>query len=283
MTVAGLVRCALGVAALLVVSGCNRSETPAAEAPPADVVATVNQRFITATQLEAFMELRRQDPANPAAREAALTELIEMRLLAEEASSSGLADPRALAAAQIQEWSFLANLVLSDVARSQPITAEEIQTEYERQIAVTGGTEYKLRHRLYPNQLLAAEAVGQLARGQPFASLSGEAGVGEAGSDLGWVNLAQVPAAFTPALKNLRPGQFSPAPIASEYGWHVIFLEETREFAPPPLEQVEEGIRTALSRRRLEEHMAALRQASQITRQAQDDVVNATAPQDAGP
>ena len=79
---------------------------------------------------------------------------------------------------------------------------------------------------------------------------------------LGWVNLAQVPAGFAESLPAMQPGQFSVAPIATEYGFHVLYLEEVRSFDAPDIESLKDGIRQTLGRRRLEEHMAGLRAAA---------------------
>ena len=127
----------------------------------------------------------------------------------------------------------------------------------DRVAIVTGGR----------RQLGAAQAISRLAEGESIDVVMAEfEGSGTNAGDLGWVNLAQVPGAFGPALRNLGGGEFSAVPIASEYGWHVIYLDAVRDFSAPPLDQVEEGIRRELSRARLERYMDSLRARATIER-----------------
>lgn len=284
-TAAPLVRLAmLGVLAVLLVA-CSGDDDNNSSGPTTDLVmdqpgslagngpsdqrlvARVNQRAITEPQLDAFLEFRRQPLDQPKVRQAALADLVDMLLLVDESQTRGLLSTQAKAALTVQEWSFVANLALSDMARNQPISDQDIQEEYQRQVGLTGGTEYKLQHILVPSQLEAVQLVTRLADGEPFAVLLAELGGSDAnGGDLGWVNLVQVPEGFSPVLKSLQPGEFSPVPISSDYGWHVLLVEDQRSFEPPPLAQIEEGIRNSLSRQRLERHMRNLRQAALIDR-----------------
>ncbi|MEM7707878.1 MAG: peptidyl-prolyl cis-trans isomerase [Pseudomonadota bacterium] len=252
---------------LLVLTGCGGGGGTDSAAPvdAGEVIATVNGNAVTAPQLDAFLEFRRQTLDQPEVRDAALKDLVDMLLLVDETRSSGLLTAEAQAALKVQEWSFLANLALSDMARSQPITDQEITAEYQRQLELTGGTEYKLKHMLVPSQLEGAQLISRLTQGEPFDTLLAELDpAAGSGGDLGWVNLVQVPEGFTPVLKNLKPGEFSPIPIGSEYGWHVVLLEDQRTFQPPALDQIEEGIRNSLSRQRLERHMQRLRSQARI-------------------
>ncbi len=248
-------------------SSSHSSEAQTASGP---VIARVNSRAITQSQLDAFLEFRRQPLDQPAVRQAALNDLTDMLLLVDETHNNGLLTAQAAAALKVQEWSFLANLALSDMARSEPITEQDIGAEYARQVDLTGATEYKLQHMLVSTEAQALQLIARLGAGESFPQVLAELeGSGASGGDLGWVNLVQVPAGFSPVLKNLSSGEYSLTPISSQYGWHVVLLEDLRPFEPPALDQIEEGIRNSLSRQRLERTMENLRAKAQITRGAQ--------------
>ncbi|MFK7956784.1 MAG: peptidyl-prolyl cis-trans isomerase [Lysobacterales bacterium] len=257
-----------------IVSACSDGETdtqssqnPVSMPDAGPVVASVNSREISQPQLDAFLEFRRQPLDQSEVRQAALNDLVDMLLLVDETQSNGLLTTQAAAALKVQEWSFLANLALSDMARSEPITEQDIGEEYARQVDLTGGTEYKLQHVLVASEAEALQLIARLGAGEPFPELLRELeGSGANGGDLGWVNLVQVPAGFSPVLKNLDAGEYSPAPISSQYGWHVVLLEDLRPFQPPALDQIEEGIRNSLSRQRLERYMENLRGKALIAR-----------------
>ena len=109
------------------------------------------------------------------------------------------------------------------------------------------------------------DVIARLQAGESFISVETElaARVGSPNAgDLGWVNLIQVPPGFAVALPTMKPGEFSIAPIVSEYGFHVLYLQEVRPFAAPDIESIKDGIRQTLGRRRLDQHMLELRAAA---------------------
>lgn len=253
---------AIVTALLLAVGGCSQDTPPIT----GKVIATVDGQPVTEADLVAFMQVRRQPLDDPQAREAALTELIDLHLLAESARRDGLVDEQTRAQARVQELSLLANKALARFAKGQSVTESDVQTEYDRQIGLTGNREYRIRHLLLSDQMQAINAIERLKQGEPFETLLGNPTDGNEAGDLGWVNLAQVPASFSSVLRSLEPGQYSPTPIQSEYGWHVVYLDSVRDFDPPPLDSVEEGIRNSLSRSRLEAHLETLRRATTVQR-----------------
>lgn len=257
------------IALIVLVAACDRSAPPASPghqraspAPTGEVVAEVGGRSITAAQVAAFARLRGRHELTPEVRDWALAELTDLSLLAAEAAAGGLIDADAEAELEVQRLSLLANRALTELARREPVGEADLNAEYERQVGVTGRHEYRLYHILLPDRALADAVSARLAAGESFASLTEsyaeQIGAANAG-ELGWVNLAQVPAAFAEPIRALEPGAYTPVPIQTEYGWHVVYLADKRAFEPPPLETVKEGIRNTLSRQRVERHLADLR------------------------
>ncbi|MDJ0656579.1 MAG: peptidyl-prolyl cis-trans isomerase [Xanthomonadales bacterium] len=260
----------LAAAGLLV--GCSDGPAPPpVEADAQASLATVNGVRVTEAQLEAFMRLRRQNFADAAARQRSLAEYIDLMLLAREARATGLEDDQTLAEIEVQRVSLLANKALTEFARAETITDEQLQSEYSRQIGVTGGREYLLHHIMVADENSAADILARLQEGVEFdllaAAAAPELGEGNAG-EIGWVNLAQVPASFADPLSLMTRNSYAPRPIRSEYGWHVLYLKDFREFEPPEFEDVKEGIRSTLARQALENHLESLRAAADINRPA---------------
>ena len=141
-------------------------------------------------------------------------------------------------------------------------TEAEIQAEYEAQIAVHGTSEYQARHILVQTPELAADLISQLDAGADFAELakahSIDATAAE-GGDLGWFAPGQMVPTFSEAVTVLEPGAYTPEPVATQFGWHVIQLMGTRPIEPPPLADVRPLIEEILQARQLRAYMDALR------------------------
>lgn len=263
---------------VLALAGCSPEEPATeeqAERPLLDTgrfegrtVATVNGTPIPEDILLAYLRMRGQIGADAERRQAALRELIDLFLLAEEAQKSGLANRDSIQALlAVQKLTLVANQVISDFAQGNPVTEAEIAAEYETQVGRTGEREYRVHHILTKDRASAEQLIARLEQGESFEALeqahAEKFGVSAAG-ELGWVNLTQVPPPFGEALKTLEPGTYTLAPVQSEYGWHVILLDEFRTLEPPPIEEVSDGIRNTLGRQRIEEYLSDLRSEAAI-------------------
>lgn len=220
------------------------------------VVARINQAEIKEPLLMAFLRMRGQVSADQAAREAALVDLSNWYLLAQHAEANGIVDKETRQAElEVRRIMQIAELALADHRTSNPVTDEDLRAAYEIELSRTGSTEYRLRHMLSPEEEGAQALMTELANGVSFDELEARQaeayGISAAG-ELGWVHLGQVPPTFGPAIADLEPGQYTPTPVASEYGWHIVLVEEKRPHEPPSFEQVREGIRAQLDRQKVD-------------------------------
>ena len=220
------------------------------------VVATVNGQPIT----EAEMKLVEEDLAQQFARlpedqrrAAVLSAIMEFRLLAGEAAAKGVdKDPAFMQRMELlRQRALHAAVVESEVA--QKITEEEIRARYDAQIAATPPVnEVKARHILVKTQEEALAIVKRLEAGEKFEDIAKEVstdpGSGANGGDLGWFGPGQMVPEFEKAAFGLDVGAYTKEPVQSQFGFHIILVEDKRTQQPPAFEQVKEQFRSLILR-----------------------------------
>lgn len=263
----------LAVAAALILAGCQQdkpSVTAAAPATNVEAVAYVNGEPISKQMFEFHLERRTNGQpalASTEDREALLKELIDLTLLAQEAQQRGLADQEAVAARlQNLRSAVLAQAAVEDMLEEEPDDAA-IQAEYEKHFGAEQGLEYHARHILVDNQETAEKLIAQLDVGDDFEQLAEEHSsdpTGPNGGDLGWFQAEQMVPAFSDAVEALEPGSYTKEPVQTQFGWHIIQLEESRPVAPPPLEEVRQQLVALIAQERIESGIEALRKDADI-------------------
>lgn len=248
---------------------------PAAPAPapaPDTVLATVGGEPITEADLElAMADLDQQFARLPPEqrRAAAMSAIIEIRLLANEAKAKGLdqdADFKKRIAF-LEQRALHSEVVDKEVAGK--ITDDEIRKVYDKQIADTPPTnEVRARHILVKTKEEAEAIIKQLDGGADFEALakekSGDPGSGAQGGDLGYFGQGQMVPEFEKAAFALDVGGYTKEPVQSQFGWHVIKLEDKRQKQPPAFEQVKEQFRSAVLRDKYFELVKTLRAAGKV-------------------
>ena len=231
------------------------AQTAAPSADPAAVVATVGERRITAGQVEqaiADMGNRMQNVPAEQARQRALDALIDTYVLADLAEKQGLAESddfkQQMDTARTRA---LQGAYFRDVI-TKGITDEAVKAEYERGIAdVKPQTEVRARHILLKTEDEAKAVIAQLDGGADFETVAKEKSTGPSGprgGDLGFFGRGQMVPEFEQAAFALKPGEVTKEPVKTQFGYHVIKLEESRAKPAPALEQVEPQIRNKLLR-----------------------------------
>jgi peptidyl-prolyl cis-trans isomerase C len=255
--------------------GGNRSAVLPVTKPQAadldeNVLVTVNGEPITKTMYSIYYQDRLRTTPNaqntPEMQMNVLNELANVMLVAQDAEKKQL-DQRADVAATLAllRVKTLTQTAIQDYANSHPPSEEEIQAYYDAEYAGKSTTEYKARHILVKEEEQAKSLIEQLGEGADFAALAEEHSTGPTGKnggDLGWFDGNQMVAPFTEAVKALEPGEYTKQPVQTQFGWHVIQLEETRETPAPELEQVKTAITGKLQQQSLANYMQELRQNS---------------------
>lgn len=235
----------------------------------AETVVTVNGVDIDSTVFDAYLESRFQKPAAQASAEERATverELTDIYLLTTQPKAEEFAkDPQIKAQLELQYRGTIAQAVARDFVESNPATDAEILAEYETQLEQSSDKQYKARHILVETQSEAQDLVDQLDEGADFQALAKEHSTGPSGpngGDLGWFAPDQMVKPFADAVVALEDGAYSKAPVQTQFGWHVILREDTRENEPPTLESVRDAIKQRVEQEKFQDYMQGLRDGS---------------------
>jgi len=235
------------------------------------VVATVNGQTITESELSlAETELDPQFAQLPAdqKRAAALSAMIEIRLMAAESEKAGVADDAEFKRRmEFLRLRALHSQFVSDKVAAA-VTDEAIRARYDQEIAAQPATnEVRASHILVDSEDKAKEIIAKLDAGGDFAELAKENskdGSAADGGDLGYFGPGRMVPEFEQAAMALEVGQHSKEPVKSQFGFHVIKVTDKRPQQPPAFEQVRTQIRSLLLREKYFELAAALRGAAQV-------------------
>jgi peptidyl-prolyl cis-trans isomerase C len=259
---------------LLLLGACHADHDTGSAAKSATdaVAATVNGVPIS----EATVERMAKQGANsghadsPEARKAILERLTLQSVVAQEAVKEGL-DRTFDVTDQLEaiRQIVLANAYVQDFINKHPVTDDMLQAEYERMKTTMVGTEYKVRHILVENEAEAKDIIARLKKNPgAFAELAKEKskdpGSSANGGELGWFDPRRMVPEFGAAVAKLEKGKFTLEPVKTQYGYHVILLEDSRPIQAPPLEQVKPQLAQKLQQQEVIKQMDTLKAQAKI-------------------
>jgi peptidyl-prolyl cis-trans isomerase C len=269
---------AAGLAAsLLLLTACGQAGTPAAtDAGPS--VATVNGQALSASVFNLYISTVSQQPAEslPAEqKDQLLDQLVSMHLAADAAQKGGLdKDSEVQAQLELTRLNVLADAQFKKLMADTPVTDADIQAEYDTQVAAMpkgGGTEYNASHILVDSKATADSIIADLKKGGDFAALAKEKskdGSKENGGNLGWFTPETMVKPFSDAVVALEKGKYTETPVESQFGWHIILLNDSRAGSPPPpppaLADVRDQVVQLVQRKRLQAYLDELRKAAKV-------------------
>lgn len=239
----------------------------------AEAVAKVNGTTIEQSTFDFYLQSRVQNPADQATqevRDAILQELTDIYLLTTQPRAKELeSSDRIKAQIELGYRGALAQAVAADFLANNPATEEQILATYNEQMELASAKQFKARHILVESQAAASDLIAQLDEGADFAELAQANSTGPSGpsgGDLGWFAPNQMVKPFADAVTALEDGAYSKEPVQTEYGWHVILREESRDNEPPTLESVRDRIKQRVEQESFQRYLEQLR-ASQATAQ----------------
>jgi peptidyl-prolyl cis-trans isomerase C len=221
-------------------------------------VATVNGKPIPAAKVDQVVkQVVAQGKAtdSPQLREAIKKDLIGREVLIQEADKQGVgARPEVKNAIDNARQSIIINAMLADYVKKNPVKDADIAAEYNKFKAQVGDKEYHARHILVENEADAKAIIAKLKGGAKFEDLakqSKDPGSAQNGGDLDWASPASFVPEFSKAMTSLQKGAITETPVKTQFGYHVIKLEDTRAAKIPPLEEVKQQVAEQLQQRKL--------------------------------
>ena len=216
--------------------------------------------------LELMLESRLQKPASQATaqeRAAAIDELTNIYLITNLPRAVEMAkSPEVKAQIDLQGRAILFNAFANEYLANNQATEQEIFNKYEEQVALSPASEFKARHILVETQGEAMALIEELQGGADFIKLAEERSTGpsaSSGGDLGWFTAQAMVKPFSDAVGAMEDGDFTTSPVQTQFGWHVILREDSRDSSPPPLDSVRDVIEQRIAQQKFQEYMKSLR------------------------
>lgn len=269
---------AIGTATILI-SACSKMQsasTPKPEdkaAPPP--VAVVNGTDVTRAEYDFYVKTlthgKSADSLTPEQRAQVLDLLIDMQIAATEGQNAGVeANADVAAALRVTRLSILKDAEQRKFLAGIQPTDQELHAEYDAAVAALDKTEYHARHILLAakDKDLAEQLTKKLKAGAKFEDLAKQYSIDPGskikGGDLDWFPAGRMVKPFADALKSLKKGEITPQPVETQFGWHIIQLEDTRDTPPPPFEQVKEQVKNRVLEKKWQEFIDGFKKTAKI-------------------
>ena len=196
-------------------------------------------------------------------------EVIAREIFMQEAQKRGLdATDDFKAQMELARQTLLIRELFADYQKANPVSDQEIQAEYDKFVATNAGKEYRARHILVEKEGEAKAVIASLKKGGKFDEIakkqSKDPGSGVKGGELDWANAGNYVPEFSAALVKLKKGQTTDVPVKTQFGWHVIKLEDVRDAQVPKLEDVKPQIAQQLQQQKLAKFQEDLRGKAKI-------------------
>jgi peptidyl-prolyl cis-trans isomerase C len=251
---------------------CNQKSKSADAPAPKPAVATVNGKAISGDAFEIWVKAqtnKKPEDLSPEQRKQLLESLENLYVSAAEGEKQKLAEaPEVAARIELERYNTLANTLFEKYVKSKPPTDEDLKAEYDKQVAAMPKEEFHASHILVKDEATAKDAIAQLGKGAKFADLakklSMDPGSSKNGGDLNWFTPDKMVAPFSEAVAKLQKGEYTKTPVQTQFGWHVIKLEESRPVTPPAFEQVKDRLAPMLQQHMVHDYIESLRKSAKI-------------------
>jgi len=169
---------------------------------------------------------------------------------------------------ELARQSILIRELFNEFQKKNPVTDAEMKAEYDKFVAANSGKEYKARHILVEKEDQAKAILASLKRGGKFEDIakkqSKDPGSGANGGDLDWAASDSYVPEFSQAMIKLNKGQTTDAPVKTQFGWHIIRLDDVRTPQLPAFDQVKPQLQQQMVQQKLGKYQEELRAKAKI-------------------
>ena len=247
-----------------------QTTAPAQNTAAGQNIAVVNNRPIKKSLEDAWVRQLTQQgqPDSPEMRARVKEELIRREILMQEATRRGLPEkPEVKFQIDNQRQSVLIQALMRDELQKTPLTDAQIAAEYERQKAAAPAREFKARHVLVKTEDEAKKILEQIKKGEKLEDLAKQSidtGSAQRGGELDWAAPDAYVKPFSDALIKLEKGKTTEAPVQTQFGYHVIRLDDIRDTQFPPLDQVKGQLAEMMQQSRVQAFVEGLQKKAKI-------------------
>jgi peptidyl-prolyl cis-trans isomerase C len=227
-------------------------------AASAQNIAIVNGKAVPKARVDALMTqaTKQGQPKTPELETQVRDEVVLREMFMQEAEKRGMAaTPEYKAQMELARQTILIRELFGDYQKKNPVTDDEVKAEYEKFKGQSAGTEYRARHILVEKEDEAKALIAQIKGGAKFEELakksSKDPGSGANGGDLDFAAPGSYVPEFSQAMVKLKKGEMTETPVKSQFGFHIIRLDDTREAKFPPLEEVKPQIEQRLGQMKM--------------------------------
>ena len=229
-------------------------------------IAVVNGKAVPKARVDTLLQqaAKAGQQVGPELQQQARDQVVLREIFTQEAEKRGIAASADYKAQmELARQSILIRELFEDYKKKNPVADEEAKAEYDKFKAQASGTEYRARHLLVEKEDEAKALIAQIKGGAKFEELakknSKDTGSGENGGDLDFAKAESYVSEFSQAMIKLKKGEMTDAPVKSQFGWHIIRLEDTRDAAFPAFDDVKGQIKQRLEQNKLQKYQEDLR------------------------
>jgi peptidyl-prolyl cis-trans isomerase C len=234
-------------------------------------VAIVNGKAVPKSRVDAMAQqlARSGRPVTPEIESQIKEEVIAREIFMQEAQQRGLdATDDFKGQMELARQTILIRELFAQEQQKNPVTDEQVKAEYDKFVAANSGKEYRARHILVEKEEQARAIIASLKKGGKFEELakkqSKDPGSGANGGDLDWASPGNFVKEFSDAMVALKKGQVTDTPVKSQFGYHIIRLDDVRDAQLPKLDEVKAQISQQLQQQRLGQFQQDLRSKAKI-------------------
>jgi peptidyl-prolyl cis-trans isomerase C len=234
-------------------------------------LAIVNGKAIPMTRVDALAQQlsRAGRPVSPDMMDELKKAVIDRELFMQEAQKLGLDSTEEFKTQmEFTREAILIRELIANYQKTNPVTDAEIQVEYDKFAAANSGKEYRARHILVETEAQAKTIIASIKKGAKFEDIakkqSKDPGSGAKGGDLDWANAGNYVKEFSDAMTKLAKGKMTDTPVKSQFGYHIIRLDDVRDAQLPKIEEVKPQISQQLGQQKLMKFQEDLRAKAKI-------------------
>ena len=234
-------------------------------------VAIVNGKAVPSSRVTALEQQIAASgrPIDEATRAQIKEEVILREVFMQEAQKRGIAaTPEYKEQMELARQTIMIRALFADYQKKNPVSDADLQAEYDKFAAANGGKEYRARHILVEKEDEAKAIIAAIKGGAKFEdqakAKSKDPGSGANGGDLDWANAASYVTEFSEAMIKLEKGQMTQEPVKSQFGYHIIRVDDVRQAKLPTFEELKPQIAQQMQQQKLGDFQCSLREKAKI-------------------